>query len=127
MEARMKDGDKDISDSDPDLLDTIIRRAQTHTADELDRRMQDAEPIKAHEEEASRRRLEDMWMREHRRQQAIAEARAEQKRQEQLLVRYVLMGAVVVILIIVVLVLIANRANSTGGPESLAPLVSPYV
>jgi CHASE3 domain sensor protein len=91
------------SDSDADLLDDLIKRAQEGTADHLDRRMREAEKIKRQEEQASQRRLEEMWEKEHERQREIAEAQAETRRQEQMLVRYVLIGAAIVILIVLLL------------------------
>lgn len=98
-----------MPDSDSDLLDSIIARAQKGSADRLDHQMRGAREIKAKEEEASRRRLEEMWMREHDRQRAIADAEAEQRRQEQTLVRYVLMGAAAIILILIILTFVLNQ------------------
>jgi len=88
---------------DSDTLDSILKRAQERTADRLDQRMQEAGGIKAQEESASQRRLEEMWMREHERQRQIAQSQAEQRRQEQMLVRYVLIGAAIIVVIVIVL------------------------
>src|SRR3990170_2602718 len=98
-----------MSDSDPDMLDSILDRAQKRTADRLDHLRHEADKIKAQEETASQRRLEEMWMREHERQRAIADDQAEQRRQEQMLVRYVLIGAAIVVLIVVLLTLMLSQ------------------
>jgi CHASE3 domain sensor protein len=89
-------------ETDSDLLDSLIKRLQDGTAGQLDQRMREAPDVKRQEEEASQRRLDDMWMRERERQRAIAQAQQEAERQEQMLVRYVLIGVGVVILIIVI-------------------------
>ena len=65
---------------DTDILDSLIKRHQERTADHLDRRMREAQGIKATEEESSQHRLEAMWERESQRQREIAAAAAEQKR-----------------------------------------------
>ncbi len=84
-----------------DLLGSLIDRIQDGTAGHLDRQMRSAPDIKRQEEEASQRRLEEMWMHENERQQAIAEAQSEQQRQEEMLVRVVLVVVGIVILIVI--------------------------
>jgi len=94
--------------SDPDVLDSIINRTQKRTADRLEQQMQEAGKIKAREQAASDRRLEDMWLREHERQRALAQTRAEQRRQEQKIVRYVLLGAAIFVVVVVLLGMVLN-------------------
>lgn len=116
-----------MSEPDADLLDSLLKRAQERAADRLERQMHEAESLKANEEESSQRRLEEMWLREHGRQRAIAESQAEQRRQEQMLVRYVLVAAAIFIVIIIVLVTVLNLSGGETAPESLLPLLTPYV
>lgn len=116
-----------MPESDPDLLDSLIERHQGSTADHLERRMRAAHEIKTEEETASQRRLEEMWMREHARQQAIADSQAEKRRQERLLVRYVLFGAAVIILLIVVLAIVLELTRGKPTSESLWPFLLAYV
>ena len=116
-----------MSESDPDLLDSLIKRMQEGTTDRLERQRQEAGEIKEREEMDSARRLEEMWMREYERQRAIADTQIEQRRQEQLLVRYVLIGAAVVILILVVLTVVLSLSGGESGPESMLPLFIAYV
>jgi hypothetical protein len=94
--------------SDPDVLDSIINRTQKRTVDRLEQQMQEAGKIKAREQAASDRRLEDMWLREHERQRALAQTRAEQRRQEQKIVRYVLLGAAIFVVVVVLLGMVLN-------------------
>jgi hypothetical protein len=96
---------------EPDLLDSLIERAQEGTAEHLDRRMRESDSIKRQEEQASQRRLEHMWVVEHERQRSLEDARDEQKRQEQMLMRFALVGAAIVILVIIVLTLILGLAG----------------
>ena len=106
------------SDSDPDLVNSLIERMQKGTADQLDERMRDAGQIKSEEETASQRRLEEMWVREHARQQAVAEAQAQQKRQEQMLLRGVFIGVAVLIVAAIILVVLLGCAGpgmASGG------------
>jgi len=108
------------SDSDPDLVNALIERMQKGTADQLDEHMRDAGQVKSEEEAASQRRLEEMWMHEHARQQAITQARVEQKRQEQMLLRGVFIGVIVLILVTVLLVVLLGCAGprlASGGPS----------
>jgi hypothetical protein len=108
-----------MPDSDPDLLDSLIGRLQEKADDRLEQKMQEAREVKQQEELASQRRLEEMWIREHERQRAIATEQAEQRRQEQMLVRYALIGAAIVILIVVILALVScssGEATSRGLP-----------
>jgi ferric-dicitrate binding protein FerR (iron transport regulator) len=114
------------SDSDSDLLNSLIDRMQEGMADRLDRQMYEAERIKAQEEAASQSRLEEMWMREHERQRAIAEAKAEQRRQEQMLVRYALIGVAIIILVVIVLALVLSQLGGETAPASLPLLLSAY-
>jgi predicted nucleic acid-binding Zn ribbon protein len=96
---------------EPDLLDSLIERAQEGTAEHLERRMRESDSIKRQEEQASQRRLEHMWAVEHERQRSLEDARDEQKRQEQMLMRFALVGAAIVILVIIVLTLILGLAS----------------
>jgi Flp pilus assembly protein TadB len=96
---------------EPDLLDSLIERAQEGTAEHLDRRMRESDSIKRQEEQASQRRLEHMWVVEHERQRSLEDARDEQKRQEQMLMRFALVCAAIVILVIIVLTLILGLAS----------------
>jgi hypothetical protein len=117
---------KQESEPNSDLLDDLISRMQTGTADELDRRMRESPEIKVQEESASQRRLEQMWMKEYERQQAVAESQAEQKRQEEKLIRYALIGAAVVILIAIALVLLINQlggAAPLGSQVDIIPII----
>ena len=91
------------TDTDPDLFDSIVERLGEGTADRLDRRMREATEVKTQEEASSQRRLEEMWVREHARQQATADARAEKLRQERMLISIVLIAIVIVILIVILL------------------------
>ncbi len=97
------------SEPDSDLLDSIVERVQKGTADRLGSRMREADTIKAKEEAASQRRLEEMWVREHERQRAIADAQAEQRRQEQMLVRYVLVGGVIILTLVVIVAIVLSQ------------------
>jgi hypothetical protein len=94
-----------------DLLDTLIGRLGEGTAQHLDRRMQEAETIKRQEAEASERRLEKMWVREHERQRRLQAAKSEQQRQEQMLIRLVLVGAAVLMIVIILLAIGMNLAG----------------
>jgi hypothetical protein len=96
---------------EPDLLDSLIERAQEGTAEHLERRMRESDSIKRQEEQASQRRLEHMWAVEHERQRSLEDARDEQRRQEQMLMRFALVGAAIVILVIIVLTLILGLAS----------------
>jgi len=109
------------TDSDRDLLDSLIERAQERTSDRLDRRMHEAERLKAQEETSSQRRLEQMWLGEHERQRALAQSQAEQRRQEQMLVRYVLIAAALIVLIIIVLTVVLSLSAGDAAPEALLP------
>jgi hypothetical protein len=102
-------------DQDSDLLDSILRRAQEGTADRLNEQMRHAGSIKSQEELASKGRLEQMWVEEHKRQRSIAAAQAEQRRQEQRLVRLILVAAVVVVVIILLLAFILSQPGSQGS------------
>ena len=93
-------------DEDTDLLDSLIQRLQEGAADHLERRMREAETIKASEEASSQRRLEKMWELEHERQRAIAQEKAEQQRQEKRLIRLVLISAGTIILIVILLTIV---------------------
>ena len=114
------------SDSDPDLVNSLIERMQKGTADQLDERMRDAGQIKSEEETASQRRLEEMWVREHARQQSITEAQAEQKRQEQMLLRGVLIGVAVLIVVAIVLVVLLGCAGPGLALGRLLPFLCAY-
>jgi hypothetical protein len=114
-------------ESDSELLDSLIERLQEGTAGHLDRQMQAAQEIKAQEEKASRRRLEEMWMREHERQLAIARSKAEQQRQEQMLVRGVLIAGAIFILIVILISVGLRLAGGEPRPESLLPAFRAYV
>lgn len=114
------------SDSDSDLFGSLIERLQEGTADHLNRQMQEAEHIKKQEEAASQRRLEQMWMREHERQSAIAKAKAEQQRQEQKLVRYVLIGAAIVVIIIIIMVMGFSLLDGAAAPDISTLLSTAY-
>lgn len=92
-----------MPESEPELLDSLIKRAQERAADRLERQMRDSQQIKSEEDAASQRRLEEMWIREHERQRAVAESKAEQQRQEQALVRYVLIAVAIAIIIVIAL------------------------
>jgi hypothetical protein len=116
-----------MSESDSDLLDSLIKRMQEGTTDRLERQRQEAGELKEREELDSARRLEEMWMREYERQQALADAQVEQRRQEQLLVRYVLIGAAIIILVLVVLTVVLSVSGEGSKPESLVPLFIAYV
>jgi hypothetical protein len=70
--------------------------------------MRGAPEIKAQEEAASERRLEQMWHREYERQRALADEQAETKRREKRLVRAVLVIAALIILIIIVATIALN-------------------
>jgi hypothetical protein len=100
------------SDADSDLVNSILGRATQKPADRLEQQMSQAPHIKQQEEAASRSRLEEMWMREHERQRAIAEAQLEQRRQEQQLIRYVFVGAALVIFMIIVVTLLLSGSAS---------------
>jgi hypothetical protein len=115
-----------MPDSDPDLLDSLLGRMQEETSGRLEQQMQEAKEIKQQEELASERRLEDMWIREHERQRAIAAEQAEQRRQEQMLIRYALIGAAIVILIIVILALILGRSSGEATSRGLPILLTAY-
>jgi hypothetical protein len=101
-------------ESNSDLLNDLLDRMQTGTADELDRRMRESPEIKIQEESASQQRLEEMWMKEYERQQAVAASQAQQKRQEEKLIRYALIGAALVILIAIILVLILDQLGGAA-------------
>ncbi len=116
-----------MSDSEPDLLDALIERAQEGTAERLERHMREAGEIRAREEAASQRRLEELWMREHERQRAIAQQQAEQRRQEQRLVRYVLIFSAVLILSVIIVALLLSRSGGEPAPTGLPPLFIAYV
>jgi len=115
------------TDSDGDLFDSLIERAKEGTPDRLDRRMREAQQLKAQEEASSQRRLEEMWLREHDRQRAVARSQAEQRRQEQILVRYVLIAATIVVLIVVILVIALALSGGNTTPESLLRNFCAYV
>jgi ribosomal protein L40E len=108
------------------VLETVVERVQMRTADRLDRQMRDAGDIKAQEEAASQRRLEEMWEREYERQQAIAEAQIEQKRQEMLLMRLAFAGVALFILILIVAVLVLGCSGVERAPASLPILLVAY-
>jgi len=91
------------SDTESDFVDSLIERHQEGTADHLNRRMREAQDIKAMEEASSQRRLEAMWAQENERQRAVAKAQAEQRLREKQLLRYVLLGAAVIIIAVVAL------------------------
>ena len=116
-----------MPDSDPDLLDSLLGRMQKETSGRLEQQMQEAKEIKEQEELASERRLEDMWIREHERQRAIAAEQAEQRRQEQMLIRYALIGAAIVILIIVILALVLGCSSGEATSRGLPILLTAYV
>ena len=113
-------------DSDRDLLDSLIERAQEGTSDRLDRRMHEAERLKAQEEASSQRRLEQMWLGEHERQRGLAQSQSEQRRQEQMLVRYVLIAAAIVVMIIIVLTVVLSLSGGDAAPEALLPTFVAY-
>jgi hypothetical protein len=115
-----------MPDSDPDLLDSLIGRAQESAADRLDRQMRESPEIKAQEEAASQSRLEQMWMQEHARQQAIARQQAEQRRQEQMLVRYVIIGAVILVLIVIAVTLLLSLLGGETAPQGQLLLLNTY-
>jgi hypothetical protein len=115
-----------MPDSDPDLLDSLIGRAQESAADRLDRQMRESPEIKAREEADSQDRLEKMWMQEHERQRAIARQQAEQRRQEQMLVRYVLVGAAIFLLIIIVVALLLALSGGETAPQGQLLLLNTY-
>jgi len=115
------------TDSDGDLFDSLIERAKEGTPDRLDRRMREAQQLKAQEEASSQRRLEEMWIREHDRQRVIARSQAEQRRQEQVLVRYVLIAVAIVVLVIIILVVALSLSGGETAPESLLPNLITYV
>ena len=79
--------------------------------------MREATQVKNQEDASSKQRLEEMWMREHARQQAAADAQIERIRQEKMLIRLVLIGVVTVIVIVIVLTVMLNR---TGGEKELS-------
>jgi ribosomal protein L40E len=108
------------------VLETVVERAQIRTADRLVRQMHEAGDIKAQEEAASQRRLEEMWEREYERQQTIAEAQAEQKRQEMLLMRLALIGVALFIVILIVVVLVLGCSSAEHAPASLPVLWVAY-
>lgn len=116
---------KQESEPNSDLLDDLINRMQTGTGGELDRRMRESPEIKVQEESASQRRLEQMWMKEYERQQAVAESQAEQKRQEEKLIRYALIGAAVVILVAIALILLINQLGGAApiGSQSQVDII----
>jgi len=118
--------EKEMSNSDPDLVNALIERMQKGTADQLDEHMRDAGQIKSEEEAASQRRLEEMWMHEHARQQAITQAQSEQKRQEQMLLRGVLIALAVLIVAAVVLVMLLGCAGPRLASGSLSPFLFAY-
>lgn len=108
-------------------LEEIVERLQEKTAGRLERQMRESVDIKVQEEADSQRRLEEMWLQEHERQQAIATAKAEQQRQEQLLVRSVFILVILVILVILGVILIS--VSSSGGesaPSGLPILLTAY-
>jgi hypothetical protein len=99
------------TESESDFVDSLIERHQEDTADHLNRRMREAQGIKAVEEASSQRRLEAMWALENERQRAVAEAKAEQQLREKLLLRYVLIGAAVIIIAVIVLSVVLASVN----------------
>ncbi len=100
-------------------VEAMVERLQQGTASRLDDQMRQAKEIKAQEEADSQRRLEDMWVREHQRQQGIAEDRSEQKHQEAQMIRLVFIGVIVLIVLLIIFV-IASRAS--GGDVELSGL-----
>lgn len=99
------------TDSESDFVDSLIERHQEDTADHLNRRMREAQGLKAAEEASSQRRLEAMWAQENERQRVLAKAKAEQQAREKRLLRYVFVGAAVIIIAVIILSVVLASAN----------------
>lgn len=107
-------------------LETMVERIQEGTAGRLDRRMREAGDVKAREEASSQRRLEEMWVKEHQRQQTIAEGQVEQRRQEQLLMRVAFIGLIIVVLIFILVFVFINASGGEAEPSGLLIGLSAY-
>lgn len=92
-----------------DLLAHVAGRVATTSADLIYQRSAEADALKRREEEASRARLEQMWQRDHERQERLAASRLKQQQQEKIL------SAVAAILLIVIIVGLAIFLLLTRG------------
>ncbi len=107
-------------------VEAMVNRLQQGTAGRLERQMSQSREIKAREQADSQRRLEEMWVREHERQQDIAEDQVEQKRQEALMIRLVLVGVVVVIVLLIIFTIFSRSSGGNAEPSGLQILWSAY-
>ena len=91
-----------------DTLDGMVDRLRTDTPDRLRRQQQDAVALKAAEEEAANRRLEQLRDVDRRREQALAEAMARQAINQSRLLRWLLIGGGVLVLLVIAAVIVSQ-------------------
>ena len=94
----------------PDILHQIAEREELRTGDRFTRMAHTISGLKAHEEAASRKRMEAYWDEEFERRDALAAQKARQRRQERRMLIGVVAIAALIVIVFLVIIVVTSQA-----------------